>query len=491
MPEPLPPVDYSSRDWLALRTDLIAAKSQRMREWTSESPNDFGIVLIELFAYVGDMLSFYADRVANEAFLDSAVLRSSVLTIARMLDYRPTGLGAATTTLQFTTTPAEDEVTIPAGFKVQTVAATGESAIIFETDEDLVIPGGGGSHVEAVSATQGVTTVDEVIGTSAGTPFQRFALFNSPVVDNSIAVTVVEGASELEWSSWDHLLDAGPNDAAYTTRVDEGGITYVEFGDDVNGRLPLAGAQIKATYRTADGAAGNVGIGTVTQPYAPLVVMGETQGIQAVSNSGAATGGADPESIASIRENAPRALTAIDRAVTVADYAALARKITGIGKAAAYSTVANTVYLYLAPTGSGGSDVSALLKSTVQAYLDDRKMIGTTINIDDPTYVSIDIEVDIHVLPTYKRTSVTTAVTNALTASLAYDNVDFESRVSISMIYRAMNAVEGVDYAGITMLDRQIGTPGTVADQATVVDDTLGEIPVVGDITVNATGGIT
>lgn len=485
MPEPLPPIDYSSRDWVSLRTDLIAAKRQRMPEWTSESPNDFGIVMIELFAYVGDMLSFYADRIANEAFLDTAVLRSSIYSLARMLDYRPTGLGAATTTLQFTTPASAGSVTIPAGTRVQTVAAPGASPIVFETNIDLIIVGGGGSHTGTVAATQGRTITGEAVGASDGTLYQRYPLFNSPVIDATPVVSVTESGSTLQWVYFDHLIDAGPTDPAYSTYMDEGGVLWIEFGDDVNGRVPIAGAAITATYRVGDGAAGNVGSGTLTQLTGPVVVLGVTQPVSGVSNSGAATGGADPETLNSIRQNAPRALSAVNRAVTLNDYAALARRLTGVGKATATGT-AGAVTVYVAPTNSPGSTVAATIKTNVQNYLEPRKMIGTTITMGDPLYIPVDVAAAINVLPTYRREVVRQAVLRAITLAFAWETVDFASRVTLSKIYAVINATEGVDYGNVTMLGAAPGTPGVAAD----VVMTATQIPQAGTITVTAAGGI-
>lgn len=477
MPEPLPPIDYSSRDWLSLRTDLIAAKRARMPEWKSESPNDFGIVLIELFAYMGDMLSFYADRIANEAFLDTAVQRSSVFAIARMLDYRPTGLAAATTLMRFTTPSTAGSVTIPAGTRVQTIADPNESPIVFETDEDLVIPGGAGIHTDTVTATQGITVTDEVLGASDGRLYQRYPLFRSPVVESSIAVTVTESNVPLQWVFYDHMLDAGPNDPAYTTLMDEGGITWVEFGDDVNGRVPISGATITVTYRVANGSTGNVGTGTVTQLSTAVVVAGVTQPIESVTNETDASGGADPETLESIRQNAPRSLTAINRAVTTEDYAALARRLTGIGKARAVATSPTAVTLTLAPTGSAGT-VPAATKTAVQNYLEPRKMIGTVVTLADPVYVPIDVTVTVNVLPTYQRESVRQAVLKALTGVFDYSNVDFGSRITLSRIYRALYTTEGVDY-------------GTVTTPAADVVVPAGSIPIAGTITIGTiTGGI-
>lgn len=483
MPEPLPPIDYSSRDWQSLRADLISAKRQRMPEWTSESPNDFGIVMIELFAYVGDMLSFYADRVANEAFLDTAVLRSSVFSHARLLDYRPTGLGSATTTLQFTTPASAGDVTIPAGTRVQTIPDPGMAPIIFETDAELVIST---AHVGTVTATQGLTITDEIVGASTGSLYQRFALFRSPVVDGSVQVTVVETDTALQWAYYDHLIDAGPNDPAYTTTVDEGGITWVEFGDDVNGRVPVSGAQLQVTYRVADGSNGNVGAGTLTQLTTPVVVDGVTQQVEQVTNTTVAVNGSDPETIESIRKNAPRSLTAITRAVTVDDFAALARRVTGVGKSIATATSPTAVTVRVAPVNAPGSNASAAVKAAVLNYLNPRKMIGTTVTIGDPSYVEIDVTADIVVLPTYRRDAVRQAVINALTLVFDYNAVDFGDRVTMSRVYRAIYETEGVDYGTVSMLDLAPGTPGTATDIAMAAD----EIPVVGTVTVNATGGI-
>jgi hypothetical protein len=477
MAEPTPPVDYSSRDWLALRSDLIAAARTRMPEWTSDSPNDFGVMLIELFSYVGDMLSFYADRVANEAYLSTAVLRNSVLAIARMLDYRPTGLGAAMLTLQFSATgPAF----VPAGTSVQTVAAPGEMPIVFETTADLTIAAAG---TGVVSAIQGVTYDDETVGISDGALDQAYALFRSPLIDGSTVVQVDEGAGVLQWTFFDHLIDAGPNDAAYTVTTDDGGIAWILFGDNVNGRVPANGATITATYRVGAGAAGNVGIGAVIQLSSPVIQSGIVQPISGVSNTTVGSGGADPETLDSIRANAPKSLSTINRAVTTDDYEALSLRVSGVGKASASAAVSTAVNLYLAPTNAPGATCSAAVKTAVMAYLNARKMIGTGITLLDPQYLSINVTAAINVLPAYRQEAVRQAVITAIKTVLAYDVVDFGTRVSLSKIYRAINSTEGVDYGTITVLST---TPTGLAD----VLATAAQIPQAGTINITATGGV-
>jgi hypothetical protein len=140
----------------------------------------------------------------------------------------------------------------------------------------------------------------------------------------------------------------------------------------------------------------------------------------------------------------------------------------------------------VAPVNNPGSAASAAVKTAVTNYITPRMLIGTTLTVADPTYVGVDVTVTINVLPTYKRATVQTAVTNAINALFAYSAVDFGKQVSLSDVYHAINTTEGVDYGTTSMLGRTPGTPGTAADVVMAAN----EIPIAGTVTVNATGGI-
>ena len=94
-------VDYTGRDYYSLREDLITRIQDRVPDWTATDPADFGVALVEAFAYMGDLVSYYIDRTANEAFLQTAVQRSSLLNIAQTYGYVPAGYRQATTILTF------------------------------------------------------------------------------------------------------------------------------------------------------------------------------------------------------------------------------------------------------------------------------------------------------------------------------------------------------------------------------------------------------
>src|ERR1700679_2338667 len=85
-----PVIDYSSRDYASIFADLVARIPIYLPEWTSDSISDFGMVMLQMFAYVGDIIGYYEDRLAGEAFIQTATQAVSILNLASMLDYQPT-----------------------------------------------------------------------------------------------------------------------------------------------------------------------------------------------------------------------------------------------------------------------------------------------------------------------------------------------------------------------------------------------------------------
>src|SRR3954464_127469 len=95
-----PVIDYMARDYeslLAAMRDLIPRQLPEWRNFANEA--DFGNVLLELFAHIGDILSFYQDRGANESFLGTARPRHSVIEHLRLIGYELGTAAPAATTL--------------------------------------------------------------------------------------------------------------------------------------------------------------------------------------------------------------------------------------------------------------------------------------------------------------------------------------------------------------------------------------------------------
>src|SRR5712691_11258402 len=101
---------------------------------TARVSADYGIALLELWAYVADVLTFYQERTFNEALVRTALLRESVLSLCRLLDYKPAPGSAAETLLAFTLERGK-KLLVPVGLRVQSVPGPNEKPQKFETVE--------------------------------------------------------------------------------------------------------------------------------------------------------------------------------------------------------------------------------------------------------------------------------------------------------------------------------------------------------------------
>jgi hypothetical protein len=119
---------------------LSSSERPELRGLQVRSDDDFSIALLDGWSVVADILTFYQERFANEAYLRTATERLSLVALSRLIGYQLAPGVAASTQLAFTldTTPGSpSEVMIDVGTKVQSVPGPGETAQTFETVEAL------------------------------------------------------------------------------------------------------------------------------------------------------------------------------------------------------------------------------------------------------------------------------------------------------------------------------------------------------------------
>lgn len=371
-------IDYTSRDYASLREDLITVVKERIPTWSATDPADVGLAIVEAFAYLGDITSYYTDRVLNEAYLTTATQRQSILDIARMLGYSPsTAMPAVIGSLRVTNT-ASSPVTIYTGtqfvcnvldggvsrtvtFEVQ----AGNGLSVWSAVDSVVVPPNGSVTVRAV---QGNTAYQKLLGVSDGSADQQFEIPTASLLESSLSVAsgVIAGYSgasqnvdpQYGYTRYGETLwDAGP--FIYTRRVGLGSSTpttrdftlildadaaYIRFGDGVNGSIPPKDHKIYATYRTGGGSFGNVPSGTRFVGPSGLYAVALSDGF----------GGTNYEPNDSIRRNASAAFRTGNRAVTKRDFADLARTFPGVFKAQARANNSTQVAVYVQPQAPSG-----------------------------------------------------------------------------------------------------------------------------------------
>lgn len=450
-------LDYTSRDWAAIRAQLIGLAKGFMPEWeTAGEAGDMGTLLLELFAYMGDTLHFYIDRTASEAFLGTAVRPQSVLYIADQLGYVPIGQQAATVRLLFSLdAQAVAPLTLPLGTLLHNNPNNSADTIVFELDGDVTLAPGD-VNIQGF-ASEGITVNDTLLGTSQGAPNTDFIISDKGVIYGSLIVRTLEAGRNVTWNYTSDLALARPTQSSYTTFTDDLGFTHIVFGDNSSGRIPAVNAQIFVTYRFGVGAVANtLAVGDINTivPPAGIEVWGIT-----VTNPEAPLGGTDPESVESMRFSIPRASGRIkQRAVTLNDYAELALQVPGVAKSIAHGAVYTAVYVRIAPTGGVADDhYMDQLCSAAENYLGDKVMVGSVVYAEPrqafALWLDIFLRVTVHVSEGYNRTNVRLNVDSALRASLAFDVLDFGYEVTIGRAYRNALSVAGVDWVELNWLD--------------------------------------
>jgi predicted phage baseplate assembly protein len=253
-----------------------------------------------------------------------------------------------------------------------------------------------------IDAAYSETVHNEVIGVSDAVPGQRFQLAQRPVVagPERLMLLVGAGKAQQEWQQVAHFANSGAQDKHFVLDPVSG---EVVFGPGVRqpdgalrqyGAIPPKGASIKIPfYRVGGGRRGNVARGAITALHASVPFVAR------VENRRPASGGVDGESVDNAKLRAPLFLRARRRAVTMKDYESLAleadpraarvRCISGQGSDAA------VVRLVVLPSLPGEPTVPvpfvALqprpeLLSKIAAYLDERRVLGTRLLVEPPTY---------------------------------------------------------------------------------------------------------
>ena len=297
------------------------------------------------------------------------------------------------------------------------------------------------------------------------------AAMNWPAAEFVPAVSLTGALQSLTatWLPQRDLLASEAGATEFVVEVETDGTAYVRFGDDRFGSRPPTGTTFTADYRVGGGVGGNVGAGALAH------IVSNNAGIVAVTNPISARGGAAPESIEQVRQNAPHAFRTQQRAVTAKDYAEVAERHAGVQRAAAtirWTGSWRTVFLTV--DRFGGADVDADFELEMRAHLERYRMAGHDVEIDAPLYVSLEIEMTVCIKPGYLKSDVRRALLESFSRHTSADgrrgvfhpdNYTFGQTVFLSPLYAAALSVDGVESVEIKRFARR-GETGDAALQA-------------------------
>ena len=429
--KPTQNIDYTSKDYEAFRNLMIEKLQKVMPEYTDISETDAGIVIIEALANGLDILSLYADVVANDVLLPTTQDRSLAVLLANCLGYKPYNQTASEYPQVFVLENIKNtDTTVPKGTVVKTPESSDLATLYFETLEDLVIPSGklgnekdsNGNYLYTTTVQNGKSVYQDVIGSSTGAPIQSFKLNYTQVLVDTIELYVNEGQGQKLWKQVDSFLESDEESRVYMVSVDDFDVCTITFGNGVKGKIPVSYPNgIIANYRIGGGEASNVSENTITAMDSSI------NGVKSTFNLKATILGHDKEGIDSIKENAPASFRTRDRLVTLEDYEDLLRlnfyQFLRL-KALRDTTDKKLVHLYYMMRKDYTLD-SDLIKG-VTDFISVRSMVGTTYDLNSYTAQEVDITANLYVDSDYDKDAIKTDVETYLKeVTFAYGELQF------------------------------------------------------------------
>jgi hypothetical protein len=289
-------------------------------------------------------------------------------------------------------------------------------------------------------------------GVTFATPYddaaaRRTAVSGITIQDPRAALPeVVLASPDGVWNPVLDLLESSSWNRDFVVETEDNGVSTLRFGDGILGALPVSG--MTATYRVGNGSAGNVG--------AESIVNIPIAGIAVVRNPLPAEGGVDPESSDEVRHNAPQAFRTQQRAVTDADYAALAGLLPNVSQAQVtrrWTGSWNTIFLSVNLQGGGTADSATVAE--IAAAMKPLQLAGYDLQVEPPVFVPLLIAFTVCVAPGYLQTGVEQALYQAFSSGVQPNgqngffnpaNFTFGQTLYLSRIVAAAMQVPGVQW---------------------------------------------
>lgn len=282
-------------------------------------------VLLDILAYNTYHNAFYLNMVGNEMFMDTAQLRSSVISHAKELNYVPRSFTSAVANVNLEIrSSAINERTVVIPKDTPFISRQSGQTFIFSTNENIIVDEFvvSGNTItftkENVNIYEGYYVSDTYTYTRNRTP--KFFITNKNVDLSSVTVTVIEdaGAVTTSYTRATSLFNLDENSEVYFIQPAGEDLYEVVFGDGTSGKQPKDNSAVIIQYRVCNGELPNGSRQFTVDPG--NITVGATPANTVVSTNQPAAGGSVSESIESIKYNAPRHFTTQERAVTTEDY---------------------------------------------------------------------------------------------------------------------------------------------------------------------------
>ena len=446
-----PRLEISTLDFDQIKTNL---KSYLKQQSTFQDYDFEGAglnILMDLLAYNTHYNAYYLNMVANESFLDTALLRDSVVSHAKTLGYTPYSVTAPKSIINVTvetgsTTP--ETATIPKGFTFSSNLIDSVSYNFVTLKEAKVTKSNTAFYFENLDVYEGSLVSYSFNYVQNSNPKSIFILPNSAIDTSTISVSVTPNSGNTATQVYNpvtEILDVDSTSLVYFLQESRDGNYEIYFGDDVIGKALIDGSIITVNYLVTNGTAGNKVNG-----FRPAsVIAGYTNITVDVVN--VAAGGSDRESVDSIKYSSSAQYATQNRLVTVKDYESYIKShypsvdsISVWGGEDEIPKVFGKVYIALKPKGN--YFISETEKQRiVDEIISPKAIVSVQTEIRDPEYLYLILENAVQYDP--KKTILTEEQikTNIRQAVLNYNNTNLNKFGTIYVSSEVQDGIANID----------------------------------------------
>jgi hypothetical protein len=408
--------------------------------------------LVDLLAYNTHYNALYLNLVANEMFLDTAVLRSTVVSHAKALGYTPRSTTSPQATVNVSITPAITDntsiLTLPRFSQFSSDSLNGTSYNYVTLDDQTVTVDGGTFDFTDVQIAEGAPTVVTFLVDSQTNPNQMFPITSANVDTSTLQIIVQTSQTDTTKQTFTLATDLTQIDANATVYFLEEGANasyQIYFGDGVIGQALQDGNILVASYITTSGNASNGLEGFSLQTN---LLSGSTANVTTVNPS---AGGSPIETVASIKFTAPKAYVAQNRAVTTNDYVALINKnfpffdaVTVWGGETQVPPVYGTVFVSGKPKNGFGVTVQQQ-QLLIKNIIDPISVLTVTPVFVNADFNFLNFAFDVDFDSTQTLLTETQIEAEIIAATRNFANLNFNTFNSTFRLSRLLTAVDSAD----------------------------------------------
>ena len=417
-------------------------------------------VLLDVLAYNTQYNAYYLNMVANEMFLDTALLRSSVVSQAKLLDYVPKSSIAPSATIQLVmsnvTTPS---LTLPKFTQFMSEAIDGVNYTFVTDDSQTVNVINNTATFDNVTIKQGLPVNLSFTVDSTNNPKYIFEIEDTNVDTTTLQVVVQNSGSNNSseiYNPASNYLTLDNTSQVYFLQESLTGTYEIFFGDGILGKLLSDGNVVNVSYISTQG--------TTASGANNFVLMDTLSGysVSTINPITSSSQGGDKESIASIKFQAPKSYSAQGRAVTKNDYiTAIQQNSLGYsfdavnvwGGEENNPPVYGQAFICLKPAGAYTLTTSQKTR-LISEVLNPISVLTVTPTIVDPDYTYIQLAIDVVYDSTQTtqtaaqiQAGVTAAIQNFTTSTLNTFNSSFNSYELLTSIQNYDNSIVSSDYS--------------------------------------------